>query len=81
MSADDRPFDIEIAARASARKVRFAKVPDVEVRLGGDGGETSEREGLPERVRPGITYRDIRVGWRAGALADPEIEDRSRKES
>ena len=81
MSADERPFDIEIAARASARKVRFAKVPDTEVRFRGDGVETCEREGVPQHVRPGIIYRDLRVGWRAGARVDPQIEDGPRKES
>jgi hypothetical protein len=81
MSADDRTFDIEIAARASARKLRFAKVPNVELRFRGDGVERSEREGLPQQVRPGVTYRDLRVGWRAGARVNPELDDRTRRES
>jgi hypothetical protein len=27
----------------------------------------SERENLPEEVEPGVTYRDVRIRWRAAA--------------
>ena len=29
----------------------------------------SERHNLPEEVEPGVTYRDVRVRWRAAAKA------------
>lgn len=66
---DGRPFDVEIGARASARRVRFTEVPDTEVRFrGSDSSESrTDRENLPDEVEPGKTYRDVRVVWRAGA--------------
>jgi hypothetical protein len=38
-----------------------------ELKLEGEGGSRAKRENLPEEVEPGVTYRDVRVGWRAGA--------------
>jgi hypothetical protein len=70
---DGRPFDVEIGARASARRVRFAEVPDTEVRFRGhtDGAESrTARENLPEEVEPGVDYRNVRVAWRAGARVE-----------
>lgn len=66
---DGRPFDVEIGARASARRVRFTEVPDTEVRFrGSDSSESrTDRQNLPDEVEPGKTYRDVRVVWRAGA--------------
>ncbi|MFL5970695.1 MAG: hypothetical protein ACJ74L_13955 [Gaiellaceae bacterium] len=66
---DGRPFDVEIGARASARRVRFTEVPDTEVRFrGSDSSESrTDRRNLPDEVEPGKTYRDVRVVWRAGA--------------
>jgi hypothetical protein len=61
------PFDVEIGARARARRVRFTEVPDTEVRFRGDGESRTTRENLPDEVEPGVTYRNVRVGWRAGA--------------
>jgi hypothetical protein len=79
--AADEPFDIEIGAAARARRVRFKHVPETDVRfaLGPEDVAESqtERENLPERVEPGVEYRDVRVAWRAGV----EIEGRTRKES
>ena len=84
--------DVEIGATARARRLRFRKKPRVDVRtqgyvevhpeladelkLEGEGGSHAERENLPDEVEPGVTYRDVRVGWRAGAKLrheeDPE---------
>jgi hypothetical protein len=36
-------------------------------RVEAEGGSHSERENLPDEVEPGVTYRDVRVRWRAGA--------------
>jgi hypothetical protein len=79
--ADDGGFDLEIGASAKARRVRFTRVPDTDVRFAlgpGDAAESrTERENLPEQVEPGVDHEDVRVGWRAGV----EIEGRTRRES
>jgi hypothetical protein len=36
-------------------------------RVEAEGGSHTERENLPDEVEPGVTYRDVRVRWRAGA--------------
>jgi hypothetical protein len=36
-------------------------------RIEGEGDSHAERENLPDDVEPGVTYRDVRVRWRAGA--------------
>jgi hypothetical protein len=75
--------DVEIGAAASAKRLRFKRKPRVEVRtrgyveidpalrdhprIEGEGDSHSERENLPDEVEPGVTYRDVKVGWRAGA--------------
>ena len=76
-----RPPDVEIGARVSAKKLRFRKKPETEVRIEGEPGVDREsgsaRENLPEEVEPGVTYRDVRVVWRASGRLAPEEEDRS----
>ena len=62
----DQP-DIEIGAVVKAKRLRFNKKPETEVRVEGEGGSGSERENLPESVEPGVTYRDVRVAWHASA--------------
>jgi hypothetical protein len=69
--------DIEITADVKARELRFEKVPETEVRFPGHPERESvsgtEREGVPEEVEPGVTYRDPRVRLRiASALADAD---------
>ena len=75
--------DVEIGAAAKAKKLRFKKRPRVDVKtraqveidpalrdevpIESEGGSEAKRENLPEEVEPGVTYRDVRVGWRAGA--------------
>jgi hypothetical protein len=57
--------DIEVEVRAVARELRFRSRP--RMRTSGDAG--SEREGLPERVEPGRTYRNARIrGWLRGRI-------------
>src|SRR5215216_6081021 len=42
-------------------------------RVEGEGASHTERENLPDEVEPGVTYRDVRVRWRAAAkLKGPE---------
>jgi hypothetical protein len=66
----ERP-DVEIRAAVKAKKLRFERVPETDVRFFGDPPpETesgSERENLPNEVAAGRTYRDVRVRWRAAA--------------
>ena len=95
MTADKRPeplepqADIEIGAAAKARKLRFRRKPETEVRFPGSNQERSgshtERQNLPEEVEPGVTYRDVKVRWKAGASLsgrlhvdeeEPEGDDR-----
>ena len=76
--AHERPddvADVEIGAAVKAKELRFNRKPQVEVEFEGeDEGELepesdshTERENLPDEVEPGVTYRDVRVRWRAGA--------------
>jgi hypothetical protein len=70
----ERP-DVEIGAVVRAKSLRFERVPDVEVGFTGDEPREqvsgSERENLPDEVEPGVTYKDVRVRWRAAAKIDP----------
>jgi hypothetical protein len=43
------------------------QVRDELERVEAEGGSHTERENLPDEVEPGVTYRDVRVRWRAGA--------------
>jgi hypothetical protein len=76
--------DIEIGAAAKARKLRFRSKPKTDVEFHGgtqirtDEGvqeieletdERSERKNLPDEVEPGVTYRNVEVGWAARAKA------------
>jgi hypothetical protein len=74
--------DVEIGAVARAKRLRFRKKPRVDVttnsevdvhpdladelRIEAEGDSVSARENLPDEVEPGVTYRDVTVGWRAG---------------
>jgi hypothetical protein len=74
--------DVEIGASVRARSLRFHSEPRTRVELHGElterGRDTgrletaagSERENLPDHVEPGVTYRDVRVRWRAAARLD-----------
>ncbi|MFL5820681.1 MAG: hypothetical protein ACJ76S_08365 [Solirubrobacteraceae bacterium] len=63
--------DVEMGAVVKAKTLRFKRVPDVEVEFHGEEPREqvsdTERENLPDQVEPGVTYRDVRVRWRAGA--------------
>lgn len=89
--------DVEIGAIVKAKQLRFRQKPKTHVELHGelhepDGeGELqttsgSERKNLPDEVEPGVTYRDVRVRWRAAAgtrgaefLGDAEGPEQDRK--
>jgi hypothetical protein len=76
--------DVEIGASASARRLRFRRRPKTEVETEGrtvirsergpegievDAESGSKRRNLPEEVEPGVTYRDVEIGWVARARA------------
>ena len=85
---EDEP-DIEIGAVAKAKKLRFKKKPETEVKfdkrseadLEGLAPEIqtasgSKRENLPDEVEPGVTYRDVHIRWGAAAkIVPPEREE------
>jgi hypothetical protein len=73
-----REPDVEIAATVRADELRFECAPEVRVRAYSDSPASaelvSEREHLPDRVEPGVTYRAVAVGWRLAArLRDPDF--------
>jgi hypothetical protein len=86
--------DVEIGAAVRAKKLRFRRKPKVEVtthshreidpaladelRIEGDGGSHTERENLPDEVEPGVTYRDVRVRWKAGARVRSQADPKKR---
>jgi len=70
--------DVEIGASVKAKRLRFRQKPETQVELHGEVHEPegqgdvetasgSERRNLPDEVEPGVTYRDVRVRWRAAA--------------
>ena len=87
--SQDSPADVEIGAAARARRLRFRSKPKTEVRtyartwvrpqtgleeIEGEASSEGERRNLPDEVEPGVTYRDVEVGWAARARA--EMPDR-----
>jgi hypothetical protein len=86
--AGDEP-DVEIGAVVKAKKLRFKKVPktDVEFEKRSEGrlegalpeietASGSQRENLPDKVKPNKTYRDIYIRW--GAAAKLKLPDREK---
>ena len=75
-----REPDIEIGASVKAKKLRFETTPQTDVNVGGhpqvEDLSGSERENLPDEVEPGVTYRDVRVRWRAAARLDLTDDDK-----
>ena len=66
-----RESDFELGASVRAGRLRFEHEPQAEVNFTGDPdldtASHTERENLPEEVMPDVTYRDVRVRWRATA--------------
>jgi hypothetical protein len=81
--------DVEIGASVKAKRLRFREKPKTQVELHGELHEPeghgeletasgSERQNLPDEVEPGVTYRDVRVRWRAAVRLEedsPSAED------
>jgi hypothetical protein len=90
------PPDIEIGAKAKARRLLFRRKPKTSVEFEGgtrirtdEGVEEiellsesgSERRNLPDEVEPGVVYRDVEVGWAARARAvTPDEADENEME-
>lgn len=89
---DERPPDIEVGARVKAKKLRFRRKPKTRVEFQGGTrvrsddriedvelktDSHSERRNLPEEVEPGVTYRNVEIGWaaRAQAVIPDDAED------
>jgi hypothetical protein len=73
----ERPPDVAIAAVVRADEVRFDVKPQVRVVAYADSPAVAEtdaaRQGLPDEVAPGVTYRDVAARWRVAAwLRDSE---------
>ena len=83
--SQDSPADVEIGAAARARRLRFRSKPKTEVRtyartwvrpqtgleeIEGEASSDGERRNLPDEVEPGVTYKDVEVGWAARARAE-----------
>jgi hypothetical protein len=79
-----------------AKKLRCRRKPDARVEFQGgtrirtderienvelETDSRTERRNLPEEVQPGVTYRDVDVGWTAEARASvPDEEDDSAED-
>lgn len=60
-----RGSDVTLTSAVHAEGISFREVPETRVDFA-DGADPrsafgSDRSRLPDRVRPGVTYRDIRV--------------------
>jgi hypothetical protein len=62
--AETQP-DIAILATVRAKELRFSAVPNVTVTFADQARNatvwTTDRENLPDRVQPNVTYRDIGI--------------------
>jgi hypothetical protein len=92
----ERPPDIEIGARASAKKLRFRRKPKTKVEFEGgtrvrsddriqdvelESDSRTERHNLPDEVEPGVVYHTVEVGWAAQArLQMPDDEEETQGE-
>ena len=87
--------DIEIGAVVRARRLRFRRKPETEVEFEGrtrmpsddriedvelETDSDSERRNLPDEVEPGVTYRNVEMGWAARARARIPEEDLDEEE-
>ena len=74
--------DISFTAAVGARELRFHDVPETRVEFSGSPGHESasgsDRRGLPQRVRPAVTYRDVQIDYRLAAKLswEPSEDDR-----
>lgn len=66
--ADEKNSDLVITANVRARELKVEVVPNKSVEFPGKGERQTvweaDRENLPEKVEPGVTYRDIGIRLR-----------------
>jgi hypothetical protein len=94
MSRQSDEPDVEIGAIVKAKRLRFNKTPKTEVQFEKEKkadarieealpeietASGSRRENLPDKVEPGVTYRDVHVRW--GAAAKLRLPDRKKLEA
>ena len=89
--------DVEVGAAARARRLRFRRKPETKVEFEGrtrvrsddriedvelESDSRSERRNLPEEIEPGVTYRNVEVGWAARAWAEmpDDLEEEESEE-
>ena len=74
---DDGPISFSSSVRAD--EVTFHHVRDDQVTFHGDAGPGSwagtRREGLPDDVTPGVTYRQVQVDFRIATELDHHAGD------
>jgi hypothetical protein len=72
--AERREPDVELGARVRAKRLRFARAPEVDAKLtGSHHAETSvDRGNLPDRIEPGRTYRHVSLRAELAAWLDEE---------
>jgi hypothetical protein len=76
----DREPDVEMSFSVRAEELRFDRKPYVDVVAFADSPAAaqlqSERDNLPDKIEPGVTYRNVAVCWRAAAwLGDPDWDE------
>ena len=68
LSEEEIP-DVDFTTSVRAKSLRFETLPETKVWFEGEPAERSRldtvRENLPDEVDAGVTYRDVRVTWRA----------------
>lgn len=73
---DDGPISFSSSVRAE--EMTFHDVRDDQVTFHGDAGSGTwagtRREGLPDEVTPGVTYRQVRVDFRIATELDPRAD-------
>lgn len=76
--SEERPPDLEIDATVRAKRLSFGRQPHASVRFRGEAltesHAGSERENLPEEIEPDVSYRNVRIGWRAAAWVEEPPE-------
>ncbi|WP_433503719.1 hypothetical protein ACQP04_29090 [Pseudonocardia halophobica] len=81
MSQRDRRSspDISFTATVQAQQMRWDEVPDVHVTFTGSPGfesvSESDRINLPDSVRAGETYRNVRVDYRLECTLPDQLDD------
>ncbi len=76
--------DIEFEAVVKSKRLRFEEVPDTEVEFHGEPDHESvsgtERHNLPEKVEPGVTYRNSWVRYRlASRIVDAGEDEQAER--